>query len=256
MNRWHVVVLVVAVGLTGCSKKMALPPPAALAGERSTNGAMLAYEHSMDINLDHGAIAGRMQAVRNACVQASFGPCNVLDLSENEAGSSLTVRIVPEGVAKLSSLASEGGKVASHHMRAEDIGKAVRDNQRERAELETYAKRLDDLSARKDLAVADLIALSREQAAVAEKRRGLEDTAATQQNRLDTNRVTFSFHDRDYQANGALGDLGENIKDQAREGLGEALPMLAYGLPFLVIAFPLALLWWGLWRWATRRWRR
>jgi hypothetical protein len=32
--------------------------------------------------------------------------------------------------------------------------------------------------------------------------------------------------------------------------------MLGYSLPFLVLAFPLALLWWWLWRRVTGRWGR
>jgi hypothetical protein len=256
MKRWHIVVLALAVGLTACSRKQVASAPARFEGEKATNGAMLAYEHSLDIDLDSGAIAPRIQAVRAACVGASFGPCNVLGLTESNRGGSLTVRIAPEGVARLTALASEGGKIASRRTRAEDIGRAVHDTQRDRDELEAYAKRLDELAARKDLSVSDLIALSREQAGVAEKRRAQEATSATQQNRLDTNLLTFAFRDRDYVGSGALGGLWENAVEQTKEGIGEAIPMLGFSLPFLILAFPLALLWWGLWRRVTARWKR
>jgi len=256
MKHWHIVMLALAVGLTGCYKKQAASAPAPFEGEKSKSGAMLAYEHSLDIDLDGDAIAPRIQAVRAACVGASFGPCNVLGLTESNRGGSLTVRIAPEGVARLTALASEGGKIASRRTRAEDIGRAVHDTQRDRDELEAYAKRLDELAARKDLSVSDLIALSREQAGVAEKRRSLEATSATQQNRLDTNLLTLEFRDRDYVGRGALGGLWENTVEQTKEGIGEAIPMLGYSLPFLVLAFPLALLWWWLWRRVTGRWGR
>jgi len=256
MKPWHVVLLALAVGLAGCSKKQVAAAPAAFEGDTSSNGAMLAYEHTLDIDMDRVAISPRIQAVRAACVAGSFGPCNVLKLSESDSGGSLTVRIVPDGVARLTALASEGGQVASRRTRAEDIGRAVHDTQHDRDELDAYAKRLDELSARKDLSVSDLIALSREQAGVAEKRRALEAKSATQQNRLDTNLLTFEFRDRDYVGSGALGGLWENTVQQTKEGIGEAVPMLGYSLPFLVLAFPLALLWWGLWRRVTRHWRR
>ena len=51
--------------------------------------------------------------------------------------------------------------------------------------------------------------------------------------------------------------LEDDVTDLSFEhgatGVTEALAMVGYGLPFLVIAFPLALLWRALWRWATRR---
>lgn len=256
MKSWHVVWLALAFGLAGCNKKQVAAPPAPIEGDKSSNGAMLAYEHTLHIDMDRDAIAPRIQAVRTACVGASYGPCNVLGLEESDQGGSLTVRIAPDGVARLTALASEGGKVASRRTRAEDIGRAVHDTQRDSNELEAYAKRLDELSARKDLSVTDLITLSSEQAKLAEKRRALEATSATQQNRLDTNLLTFEFRDRDYVGSGALGGLWENTVEQTKEGIGEAIPMLGYSLPFLVLAFPLALLWWGLWRRVTRRWRR
>ena len=256
MKSWHVVVLALAVGLAGCSKKQAAGASAAFEGDKSSSGALLAYEHTLDIDMDREAISPRLQAVRAACVGATFGPCNVLSLTESDRGGSLTVRTAPEGVAHLTALAGEGGRIASTRTRAEDIGRAVHDTQRDRDELEAYAKRLDELSARKDLSVSDLIALSREQAGVANKRRSLEAASATQQNRLDTNLLTFEFRDRDYVGSGALGGLWENTVEQTKQGIGEAIPMLGFSLPFLIIAFPLAWLWWGLWRRVTRRWRR
>jgi hypothetical protein len=255
MKSWQIVTLALAIALSGCSKKQ-VNAPAPFPGDKSSNGAMLAYEHTLDIDLDREAIAPRIQAVRAACVGSSFGPCNVLALKESDASGSITVRVGPDGVARLTTLASEGGKIASRQTRAEDIGRAVHDTQRDRDELEAYAKRLDELSTRKDLSVGDLIALSREQAGVAEKRRALEATSATQQNRLDTNLLRLEFRDKDYVGNGALGGLWERTVDQTKEGVGDALPMLGYGLPFLIVAFPLALLWWGLWRRVTRRWRK
>ena len=255
MKSWHIVVLALAMGLAGCSKKQ-VGPPAAFEGDRSSNGAMLAYEHTLDIDMDREAITPRIQSVRAACVDARFGPCNVIKLNQSDRGGSLTVRISAEGVAGLTTLASDGGEVTSLQTRAEDIGRAVHDTQRDDAELAAYTKRLDELAARKDLSVGDLIALSREQASVAEKRRILEAKMATQQNRLDTNLVTYEFRDRDHVGSGALGGLWENTVEETKEGIGEAIPMLGYGLPFLVLAFPLALLWWALWRRATRRWRR
>ncbi|MET0255363.1 MAG: DUF4349 domain-containing protein [Luteibacter sp.] len=256
MKGWQIALLAMALVASGCSKKQVTAPPSPMEGEKGGPGAMLAYEHSLDIDLDREQIGPRIAALREACVKHTFGDCNVISISETERGGSLKLRVVPDGVERMATLAAQGGKVSSRQTRAEDIGKAVHDTQRDQAEAEAYSKRLDELSARKDLSVTDLIALTREQANVAEKRRALETMAATQQMRLDTNLLTFEFLDPSYAGRGALGGLWENMVDQTKEGIGEALPAAAYCLPFVILAFPTALLWWALWRRATRRWRR
>jgi hypothetical protein len=256
MKGWRIALLAMTLVMAGCSEKRVASAPGATEGERGRPGAMLAYEHSLDIDLDRNVIGQRIKAMRAACVGSTFGACNVLSIGETESGGSLKLRIVPDGVERMADMAGQGGKVSSRETRAEDIGKAVQDTQREREQVDVYSKRLDDLAARKDLSVSDLITLSREQAEVLQKRRALDETAATQQMRLDTNLITFNFRDRSYDGPGALGNLWHTMAEQMKEGIGEALPGAAFCLPFLILAFPVALLWWVLWRWATRRWRR
>jgi hypothetical protein len=255
MKGWQVALLVMALVTTGCARQQG-GAPGNVTGEKGSPGAMLAYEHVLEISLDRKLVSPRITALRSACIKATFGTCNVLAIGETERGGSLTLRLVPEGVARMTALAARDGNVSSRQTQAEDIGKAVHDTQRDLAQLDAYAGRLDDLAARKDLAVTDLIALTREQAEVAEKRRVIEAAAAAQQLRLDTNLMTFNFRDPGYAGRGALGDLWENVVERMKEGIGEALPGVAYCLPFLILAFPVALVWWMLWRRATRRWRR
>lgn len=257
MNRWIVLAAAFAVGIAGCSKKQTASAPAPVAGQKSTADAMLAYSHYVEVQLAFADIPARIEAIRTACTHGTHGACNVLNVDQASAGGSITVRIVPEGVAPLTSLAGQGGKEVSRRTNAEDISEAVHDTQRDRDELEGYAKRLDEISARKDLSVSDLIAVSKEQAALAEKRRMLDNTAADQKHRLDTNLLRISFSDpRARHGDRDLGDVGAGMYDGALDGASEALELLAEGLPFLVIAFPVALLWWALWRKATRRWRQ
>ncbi|KJV37192.1 DUF4349 domain-containing protein [Luteibacter yeojuensis] len=257
MNRWIVMVAAVAVGLAGCSKKTTVAGAPSVAGEKGRASAMLAYSHQIDVQMPIADIPARIEAVRAACLDGSHGTCNILALDQQSAGGSIAVRVVPEGVQPLSALAVQGGKVTTRRTSAEDISTAVNDTRRERAELEAYGKHLDEIASRTDLAVSDLIAVSKEQAAVAEKRRGLEATAAYQQLRLDTNVLRISFNDPHVRPGGpAFGDIGSGMVDGAIEGTRGALQMAAEGLPYIVIAFPLALLWWLAWRKVTRRWRK
>ncbi|QWT21098.1 DUF4349 domain-containing protein [Bacillus sp. NP157] len=255
MKRWIVWTMVAAMALAGCSKH---PPmsSAPMAGQKAKQEALLAYSHWMDVRLPAEAIPARIDAVRKACLDATFGACNLLAVDESDASGSITVRIVPDGVEGLTSLGSKGGKVASRRTSAEDISQAVHDTQRDRDQLEAYAKRLDDIAARKDLGVSDLLTVSHEQAEVAQKRRALENTAAEQKHRLDTNELRISYSDPRVHANRlGFSDLGDSLLDDMIEGLQGALSALAQGLPFLILGFPLALLWYWLWRKATRRWR-
>lgn len=239
--------------LAGCSKKQEVSP-APISGERSKAGAMLAYEHVLRIRLPGAEIAGRLAAARQACETARFGACNVLRIEQAEHDAELVVRIVPEGVEPMAKLAAQGGSIGFRQTTAEDLADAVNDNQRQRELLEKHGRHLAELAARKDIAVADLIALSHEQASVESQLQSLQAVAANQQRRLDTNRLELHFRDAGtYSRSGRIGDGFSSLLDEATEGVTDALGLLGYGLPFLLLAFPLALLWRRLWRRFTRR---
>lgn len=241
--------------LAGCSKKQEVAP-APISGERSKAGAMLAYEHVLRIRLPGAEIAGRLAAARQACETARFGACNVLRIEQAEHDAELAVRIVPEGVEPMAKLAAQGGTVGFRQTTAEDLADAVSDNQRQRELLEKHAQHLAELAARKDIAVADLIALSHEQASVESQLQSLQAAAANQQRRLDTNRLELHFGDTSaYSRGGRIGDGLSGLLDETTEGVTDALSLLGYGLPFLILAFPLALLWLWLWRRFARRGR-
>lgn len=239
--------------LAGCSRKQEVAP-APLAGESGKAGAMLAYSHMLRIDLPGPSIAGRMAEVRAACENARFGACNVLGIDQGEHGGSLTVRIAPGGVEPLSRLAAKGGRIGLRRTTAEDLSAAVRDNRQQLALLESHAHTLEELAAGKDLSISDRIALSHEQANVQQQLQALRVTEAAQQRQLDTNRLELDFRDRDIETGrGQIANAAGEMLDQAAEGMADALRMLGYGLPFLIFAFPLALLWRWLWRRMSRR---
>jgi predicted nucleic acid-binding Zn-ribbon protein len=163
----------------------------------------------------------------------------------------LTVRIVPSGVEALSGLASQNGKLAWRETRAEDLADAVNNNAQKLKQLEAYSTRIEQLAQRKDLATNDLIALSHERAQIQVERENLQNVAAQQQRRLDTNLLQLDF--RDEVRGHRLGLSLSAWTDELREGIDDALSMLAYGIPFLLLVFPLALGWRWFWRRVTRK---
>lgn len=248
-KRWMLLATLVLVAC-GCSKKQeAAPSP--VAGETAKAGAKLAYEHHLRIQLQGKEIAPRIASVREACESARFGACNVLRIEQSEHDGTLIVRIVPSGVEPLSGIASQNGKLAWRETRAEDLADAVHDNAQKLKQLESYSTQIEQLAQHKDLATSDLIALSHERAQIQVERENLQNIAAQQQRRLDTNLLRLDFSD------GVQGHrLGLSLNDwtdELHEGIDDALSMLAYGIPFLLLAFPLALGWRWFWRRVTRK---
>ena len=248
-------VLFTALLLAACSHKQEVAPqPAAIGGERSKAGAQLAYEHDLTLHLPADAIAPRLGAAREACESARFGACDLLRIEQSTHDASITVRIVPAGVEPLVALAAQGGEVGERETRAEDLAPAVADNQRQQARLKAQQKRLDELAARKDITVADLIALGKEQAQVESELQALEQAAAGQQRRIATNLVTLNLRPAGADTRGSrLRQSLGGVLDQFVDGAANAIETLSYGLPFLLLGFPVLLFWLWLWRRFTRR---
>lgn len=254
-SRRFVPLLVLALLLlVGCAKKVVSEPASAVAGEVSKESAFLAYEHEATIELGTDLLDARLDLLRAACNDERFGQCSVLALEQGHGRASLTVRATPAAIEPIVALAAENGQVQSRSLRAEDLADAVADTGARIAMLEAHQANLLELRARPGLSVGDTIALSSELAGVVTQLDGHRRTAADQRRRIETNLLTMTLHSpyEEPSAAAQLGDAFGDLGDSILEGTTEALAMLGFGLPFLVIAFPLALLWRALWRLATR----
>ncbi len=248
--------LAVAALVAGCGKS-AVEGGHPVRGEAGGTETFLAYEHRVDVAVDGDArILERQEAVRRACNEGRFGSCSVLQIEQGSgryAHGTLGLRLVPEAVEPMVALAAEGGQVGSRQTSAEDLGAQVADTGQKLSQLRDQRVRLQALQSREDLAVSDLIALTRELSLVDTQIETLDKGAAQLRHRLETNRLTLSFRSsaRDSawsRLGGAFADFGDALV----EGISDALEWLAYGLPLLVLVFPLALLWRWLWRRFTR----
>lgn len=248
-------------GKTAYAPKMApvvAPAPSTAAsklrGEQGQDGALLAYEHRLDLTLPAPLIAQRIQDLRDACETAKFGSCNVLQIEQRTDLGRIVVRIAPAGVEPLVNLATVDGELGERTTRAEDLAEAVASNGQRQERLQSQQKRLDALAQRHDLGVTDLIALSKEQADIENELQGLTQDAAVQQRRLDTNLLSLNIRAPEQRgvrnhAHRSFDELVDNFYD----GVADALEKLSYALPFIVLLFPLLLLWVWLWRKFIRR---
>lgn len=248
--------LLAVLALGGCQKKAAPEPTSAatLSGETARPGSYLAYEHIVGVELAAGVVAARADAVRSACTEQRFGACSVLGLDEQSGERprvQLVMRLAPDVVESTVALAAEGGGTSSRQLKAEDLAEVVADTQRQRVALLAQGARLQEFAARKDLSAADLIALAAGSADIETRLQAIERAAADQQRRVETNLLTLNFstsvdsEGRGARLAAAFGDFGDGLVD----GVGEVLELLGFGIPFLLVAFPLAL---G-WRWAWRK---
>ncbi|MDO5505939.1 MAG: DUF4349 domain-containing protein [Pseudoxanthomonas suwonensis] len=209
-------------------------------------GATLAYEHSAQVKIAPALIPERVQQVRTACEEARFGQCVVLTV-EQQGGdwprASLGMRMVPEAVEPTVAMATDGVELGSRSSRAEDLAVAIRDNDLVRERLGRERDQLLAFQQRRDLAVADMIALSRQLAEVEAQLQASDQTAAQQQRRIRTQLLTISFQPTSGQSSRndvlqALGDAGATLSS----GLAWTIRAVAFLLPLIVLLG--AVLWW------------
>ncbi len=259
--KWMFPILLLA--LAGCSKggdgaEGALDANAGFSGEKAKAGAFLAYEHTVGIQLDKALITQRLADTREACTSGRFGACDLLGIEQGDSSyraGSVRVRIVPEGVENLVALAGNGGTLLNRQTHAEDLAQAVADNSQVRERLLRQYKTLEQFQDRKDLSVSDMLALAREMAEVQVQLDATSQEAAQQQRRINTNLLTLNFSTEEQRPSrfSRIGDAFGNLLDNATDGSTQALQVIGYGIPFLIVLFPLALLVRWLWRRTTRR---
>ncbi|MGB0135124.1 MAG: DUF4349 domain-containing protein [Dokdonella sp.] len=137
---------------------------------------------------------------------------------------------------------------------AEDLAEVVADTDLRKDQLVSQQARLLDFQGRSGRAVADMIALANELARVEASLAELDRASANLQHRTETNLLIIQFSTM--EGHSRWSSVGRSLSgslDSFAEGVSEAIDMIAYGFPFLLALFPLALLWRWLWRRATQR---
>ena len=237
---------------TGCARHERGSAGAAAPAVRNPDGAMLAYEHDVEILLEEEAITNRLKASQQACTTARFGDCSVLEISQRGGDyprASLTVRIAPAGVEPFIAQAAKGADIGSRNTRAEDLAQAVGDNDLLQDRLGRERDRLLEFQQRRDLAVADMIALSQQLAQVEAQLQAAQQEGAQHRHRIDTQRVTLEF----------VPPGGQSGRGEIRQALRDFTATLATGTAWTIraVAFliPVGLALWVLIS-LIRRWRR
>lgn len=201
------IVLLSVVLFAGCNKGSpetamadAASPAAApaMGGARKAEApeAMLAYEHQVEVRLSADRIAARSRAVQSACAAQKYGACVVLGMREQGGdfpNATLSMRMAPAGVEPLIAAAGEGGEIGSRSTQAEDLAVVVGDNTMLQDRLRKEHARLIEFQQRRDLAVADMIALSKQMAETESQLEAAAREGAQYRRRIDTQLLTINF---------------------------------------------------------------
>ena len=171
-------------------------PAKSLAPPQSPQGAFLAYEHDVAIELAAADIPARLQAVQASCQSGKFGDCAVLDVRQSAGdapSASLTVRIAPQGVEPIIAQAAHGAEIGSRSTHAEDLAQVMADNDLQQLRLQKEHAKVLEFQQRKDLAVADLLAISKQLSEIEAGLQTAQREGAQHRRRIDTQRVTLDF---------------------------------------------------------------
>ncbi|HRN60905.1 MAG TPA: DUF4349 domain-containing protein [Luteimonas sp.] len=214
--------------------------------------SFLAYEHDATVTLPAAQIQPRLQEAQAACSEGRFGDCVVLTVRQqggDRPSATLGVRIVPTGVEPMIALASADAELGSRSTRAEDLAVVVRDNTLAQERLRKERERLQEFQSRRDLAVADMIALSRQLAETEAQLEAAERAGAQHRRRIDTQLLTLQFRPTSSQE--SRSEIWLAIRDSGRTlsmGVAWTIRAVAFLLPVLVVVAVLVAM--------VRRWRR
>ncbi|KOR39594.1 hypothetical protein ADT25_21565 [Xanthomonas oryzae] len=248
--------------LCGCAKhqaEMAADGGAAAPGPPTAQGNALAYEHDVRIELPADQIGQRIAAIRIACQDAQFGDCALLAV-EQEGGRDpsgrVSVRLAPDGIEPMVQLAGQHGDVAARSTRADDLAQQIADTGLAQARLQKEHARLLELQQHRDLAVTDLLVLSKRLAEIEAEAQQPQQQAAQQQRRVRTQFLTLNF-----RSTGGEQGRGEIEIAEAAAEFGEVfsssvafvIRAVAALLPIAVVALIAGWLLLQAWRWRARR---
>lgn len=252
---------VAALAIAACSSASKTTAGApSVQGEASKPGAFLAYEHAVTISMSPDAIDAAIGTVRAACADGRFGACSVLQIEQGSSeyrSDRVVVRIVPQGVEPLVKLAANGGSIGARSTKAEDRAEAVADIARKTGLLAKQREKLSEYETRKDLPVADRLTLVRELASIEQQLDELAAALKNENRRIETNLLTLNFHGNQEASRWSrIGTSLSGFSEQFLDGAAEVIDFVAYGLPFVLLAFPFALAWRWLWRKVTAKSKR
>lgn len=248
------------VAFARSSEPAAPAAPSLATSPTRQEGATLAYEHVVGIQLSRALLLNRANEIRTACREAPQSSCTLLDISisndERIPSAAIRMRVAPGSVDRLVDLAAAGGSVESRTTHAEDLAEPIADTERQLSMLSTHRDRLTALMKDRALTVDQLVTVSREMSSVQTQLDQLGSTHANLRRRVDTDLLTLNltlpraeFRSEQTPVLDAMHGFGGEV----RWALAQVVKFIANLLPWLIVLVPglIAVRWF--WR-CTGRW--
>ena len=214
--------------------------------------AFLAYEHTLIVDTSEDKLLQAFQSVTAACAADRENQCTVLR-SQIEYGradfATIRLRIKPEGVNALTSLAADSGEVVRRSTEVEDLAKTIADIDKRVAMLTATRDRLMELEERGVDDVESLIKIATELTRVQAELEEALGQSTYQRQRVDMDILTIQFVvevGRSFWSpiGDALSSFGQTLSD----GLADTIYAIAYLLPWIVLLLAVGYLVRTMWR--------
>jgi len=256
MSRLPLAILVL-VGLVGCSSEQSagFSGDAELAFVRTAEqreSEFLAYEHTIVVDTSEAKLAESFQSVTEACAADRENQCTVLHSEINHGQynrASIRMRVKPEGVGALATLAAGSGDVVRRSTHVEDLAKTIADIDKRIAILTTTRDRLLELEERGAEDIESLIKITTELTRVQAELEEATGQSAYQRQRVDMDILNVQFvveAGRSFWSpiGDSLSSFGQNLSD----GLADTIYAIAYLLPWSILILFIGYLLRKLWK--------
>lgn len=236
--------------LSGGAKMMEAAAPAAARAAKSS--AMLAYEHSIEVDAQEKQVPQLFASAQQMCAANTEDACVVLEarISAGEgAHATLKFRAKAAGIAKLIEGLSKQAEVAKRSSVAEDLAAPIGDANKKLQMLKDYRAKLEALQGRATADVDSLIKLTRELAQVQSEIEALSGSYAKMMERIETEILTVHIRSERNKSfwrpiASAASEFGSNLSS----GVASTFVAVAFLLPWAVLLFILGFGLRKLWR--------
>jgi hypothetical protein len=211
----------------------------------------LAYEHLIVVEVDEDAIPEQFKKVVEACTKDRKHNCTILQSelsSGEEVSGSIRLRVMPDGIDSLISVAASGGEVTRRRTHVEDLAKVIADGEKRIEMLTTYRDRLIGLEQQAENDIDALIKITSELTKVQSDLEHALGEHAYQKQRVELEILSVRFVAEESRS--TLGPVRQSIRDfgeNLSEGIAQAITGVAYVLPWLIVVllvFPILRLFW------------
>jgi hypothetical protein len=262
-GNWFLIAALLVISGCGDSEDMAMRGESAApmmdmgfakeAGNQQAPNPYMAYEYSVSVELEEEELQAAYQNALDTCRADSANACEILysNLRTGDyPGGDLRVRIKKPGVTPFIKAATADHEIIEQNVSAEDLAQPIFDNEKRLKMLEGFQQRLAELENQSTKDVDSLIKIASEISRVQSELEAAKGENEFLMKRVNLDIVSIHFvTDPEDSIVKPIGDAFEDFAHNVAKGIGTAVTVIAFMIPWLILAVALFMLW----RWLRRR---